>query len=326
MKDLNENNDNNKGFFVALTSIATVCIIIFLGTIIFFPNKNLASDIAEKNIVLEEDKDPNTLEKVDQNEKSLKVSETQNEIIIDLTQDLNKEKKPTNKIPNTQKSKIIEKPQPTTQKISNTSQKSKTIEKPQPTTQKISNTSQKSKTIEKPQPTTQKISNTSQKSKTIEKPQPTTQKISNTSQKSKTIEKPQPTTQKISNTSQKSKTIEKPQPTTQKISNTSQKSKTIEKPQPIAQKTLNTDNIYDPNIEYYIQFVSLSDPINADNYIQKLLKYNIIARIYSATVDNKDIYRVRSGPYKTKSEAKADFKKIAGIGEFKETYILPVNK
>ncbi|MDO7255907.1 sporulation protein [Borreliella burgdorferi] len=244
MKDLNENNDNNKGFFVALTSIATVCIIIFLGTIIFFPNKNLASDIAEKNIVLEEDKDLNTLEKVDQNEKSLKVSETQNEIIIDLTQDLNKEKKPTNKIPNTQKSKIIEKPQPTTQKIPNI---------------------------------------------------------------------------------QKSKTIEKPQPTTQKIPNI-QKSKTIEKPQPIAQKTLNTDNIYDPNIEYYIQFVSLSDPINADNYIQKLLKYNIIARIYSATVDNKDIYRVRSGPYKTKSEAKADFKKIAGIGEFKETYILPVNK
>ncbi|MCD2412969.1 SPOR domain-containing protein [Borreliella burgdorferi] len=264
MKDLNENNDNNKGFFVALTSIATVCIIIFLGTIIFFPNKNLASDIAEKNIVLEEDKDPNTLEKVDQNEKSLKISETQNEIIIDLTQDLNKEKKPTNK-----------------------------------------------------------ISNTSQKSKTIEKPQPTTQKISNI-QKSKTIEKPQPTTQKIPNI-QKSKTIEKPQPTTQKIPNI-QKSKTIEKPQPIAQKTLNTDNIYDPNIEYYIQFVSLSDPINADNYIQKLLKYNIIARIYSATVDNKDIYRVRSGPYKTKSEAKADFKKIAGIGEFKETYILPVNK
>ncbi len=137
MKDLNENNDNNKGFFVALTSIATVCIIIFLGTIIFFPNKNLASDIAEKNIVLEEDKDPNTLEKVDQNEKSLKVSETQNEIIIDLTQDLNKEKKPTNKIPNTQKSKTIEKPQPTTQKISNTSQKSKTIEKPQPIAQKL---------------------------------------------------------------------------------------------------------------------------------------------------------------------------------------------
>ncbi|EEH00882.1 conserved hypothetical protein [Borreliella finlandensis] len=246
MKDLNENNDNNnKGFFVALTSIATVCIIIFLGTIIFFPNKNLASDIAEKNIVLEEDKDQNALEKVDQNEQSLKVSETQNEIIIDLTQDLNKEKKPTNK-------------------------------------------------------------------------------ISNTSHKSKTIEKPQPTTQKTPNT-HKSKTIEKPQPTTQKTPNT-HKSKTIEKPQPIAQKTLNTDNIYDPNTEYYIQFVSLSDPINADNYIQKLLKYNIIAKIYSATVDNKDIYRVRSGPYKTKSEAKADFKKIAGIGEFKETYILPVNK
>ncbi|WNY64168.1 SPOR domain-containing protein [Borreliella americana] len=247
MKDLNENNDNNKGFFVALTSIATVCIIIFLGTIIFFPNKNLASDIAEKNIVLEEDKDQNTLENVDQNEKSLKVSETQNEIIIDLTQDLNKEKKTTNK-------------------------------------------------------------------------------TSSTSKKSKIIEKSQPTTQKIPNTSQKSKIIEKPQPTTQKILNTSQKSKIIEKSQPVAQKTLNTDNIYDPNTEYYIQFVSLSDPINADNYIQKLLKYNIVAKIYSATVDNKDIYRVRSGPYKTKSEAKADFKKIAGIGEFKETYILPVNK
>ncbi|WNY62990.1 SPOR domain-containing protein [Borreliella carolinensis] len=251
MKDLNENNDNNKGFFVALTSIATVCIIIFLGTIIFFPNKNLASDIAEKNIVLEENKDQNTLEKVDQNEKSLKVSETQNEIIIDLTQDLNKEKKPTNK-------------------------------------NQIPNTSQKSKTIEKPQPTT-------------------TKKMPNASQKSKIIEKSQLTT-------------------TQKIPNASQKSKTIEKSQPIAQKTLNIDNIHDPNTEYYIQFVSLSDPINADNYIQKLLKYNIVAKIYSATVDNKDIYRVRSGPYKTKSEAKADFKKIAGIGEFKETYILPVNK
>ncbi|WP_419264605.1 SPOR domain-containing protein [Borreliella afzelii] len=248
MKDLNENTDNNKGFFVALTSIATVCIIIFLGTIIFFPNKNLTSDIAEKNIVLEETKDQNTLENVDQNEKSLKVSETPNEIIIDLTQDLNKEKKTT------------------------------------------------------------------------------PQKIPNTSQKSKIIEKSQPTPQKIPNTSQKSKIIEKPQPTPQKIPNTSQKSKIIEKSQPVAQKDLNTDNIYDPNTEYYIQFVSLSDPINADNYIQKLLKYNIVAKIYSATVDNKDIYRVRSGPYKTKSEAKADFKKIAGISEFKETYILPVNK
>ncbi|WKC81759.1 SPOR domain-containing protein [Borreliella tanukii] len=248
MKDLNENNDNNKGFFVALTSIATVCIIIFLGTIIFFPNKNLASDIAEKNIVLEETKDESTLENVDQNEKSLKVSETPNEIIIDLTQDLNKEKKTT------------------------------------------------------------------------------TQKIPNASQKLKTIEKSQPTTQKIPNASQKLKTIEKSQPTTQKIPNASQKLKTIEKSQSLAQKNLNIDNIYDPNTEYYIQFVSLSDPINADNYIQKLLKYNIVAKIYSATVDNKDIYRVRSGPYKTKSEAKTDLKKIAGISEFKETYILPVNK
>ncbi|WP_029362097.1 SPOR domain-containing protein [Borreliella garinii] len=227
MKDLNENNDNNKGFFVALTSIATVCIIIFLGTIIFFPNKNLASDIAEKNIVLEEAKDQNILENVDENEKSLKVSETPNEIIIDLTQDLNKEKKITSKTPNT---------------------------------------------------------------------------------------------------SQKSKPIEKSQPVAKKIPNTSQKSKPIEKSQPVAKKALDIDSVYDPNTEYYIQFVSLSDPINADNYIQKLLKYNIVAKIYSATVDNKDIYRVRSGPYKTKSEAKADFKKITGISEFKETYILPVNK
>ncbi|SCW28086.1 Sporulation related domain-containing protein [Borreliella japonica] len=248
MKDLNENNDNNKGFFVALTSIAAVCIIIFLGTIIFFPNKNLASEIAEKNIVLEETKDQKTLENIGQNEKSLKVSETPNEIIIDLTQDLNKEKKNI------------------------------------------------------------------------------TQKVPATSQKTKIIEKPQPVTQKVPATSQKTKIIEKPQPVTQKVPTTSQKSKIIEKPQPIAQKALNVDNIYDPNTEYYIQFVSLSDPINADNYIQKLLKYNIVAKIYSATVDNKDIYRVRSGPYKTKSEAKADLKKITGISEFKETYILPVNK
>ncbi|WNZ74656.1 SPOR domain-containing protein [Borreliella garinii] len=247
MKDLNENNDNNKGFFVALTSIATVCIIIFLGTIIFFPNKNLASDIAEKNIVLEDAKDQNILENVDENEKSLKVSETPNEIIIDLTQDLNKEKKITSKTPNT-------------------------------------------------------------------------------SQKSKPIEKSQPVAKKIPNTSQKSKPIEKSQPVAKKIPNTSQKSKPIEKSQPVAKKALDIDSVYDPNTEYYIQFVSLSDPINADNYIQKLLKYNIVAKIYSATVDNKDIYRVRSGPYKTKSEAKADFKKITGISEFKETYILPVNK
>ncbi|WNZ73679.1 SPOR domain-containing protein, partial [Borreliella garinii] len=140
MKDLNENNDNNKGFFVALTSIATVCIIIFLGTIIFFPNKNLASDIAEKNIVLEDAKDQNILENVDENEKSLKVSETPNEIIIDLTQDLNKEKKITSKTPNTsQKSKPIEKSQPVAKKIPNTSQKSKPIEKSQPVAKKIPN-------------------------------------------------------------------------------------------------------------------------------------------------------------------------------------------
>ncbi|WP_210359625.1 SPOR domain-containing protein [Borreliella garinii] len=287
MKDLNENNDNNKGFFVALTSIATVCIIIFLGTIIFFPNKNLASDIAEKNIVLEEAKDQNILENVDENEKSLKVSETPNEIIIDLTQDLNKEKKITSKTPNT---------------------------------------SQKSKPIEKSQPVAKKIPNTSQKSKPIEKSQPVAKKIPNTSQKSKPIEKSQPVAKKIPNTSQKSKPIEKSQPVAKKIPNTSQKSKPIEKSQPVAKKALDIDSVYDPNTEYYIQFVSLSDPINADNYIQKLLKYNIVAKIYSATVDNKDIYRVRSGPYKTKSEAKADFKKITGISEFKETYILPVNK
>ncbi len=128
------------------------------------------------------------------------------------------------------------------------------------------------------------------------------------------------------NTSQKSKPIEKSQPVAKKMPNTSQKSKPIEKSQPVAKKALDIDSVYDPNTEYYIQFVSLSDPINADNYIQKLLKYNIVAKIYSATVDNKDIYRVRSGPYKTKSEAKADFKKITGISEFKETYILPVNK
>ncbi|WKC85448.1 SPOR domain-containing protein [Borreliella lusitaniae] len=269
MKDLNENNDNNKGFFVALTSIATVCIIIFLGTIIFFPNKNLASELAEKNIVLEEEnKDQSALENIDQNEQSLKVSETPNEIIIDLTQDLNKEKKPA----------------------------------------------------------AQKAPNTSQKSKVVEKSQPTAQKAPNTSQKSKVVEKSQPTAQKAPNTSQKSKVVEKSQPTAQKAPNTSQKSKVVEKPQPVAEKALNLDNIYDPKTEYYIQFVSLSDPINADNYIQNLLKYNIVAKIYSATVDNKDIYRVRSGPYKTKSEAKADFKKIIGISEFKETYILPVNK
>ncbi|WP_210380324.1 SPOR domain-containing protein [Borreliella garinii] len=287
MKDLNENNDNNKGFFVALTSIATVCIIIFLGTIIFFPNKNLASDIAEKNIVLEEAKDQNILENVDENEKSLKVSETPNEIIIDLTQDLNKEKKITSKTPNT---------------------------------------SQKSKPIEKSQPVAKKIPNTSQKSKPIEKSQPVAKKIPNTSQKSKPIEKSQPVAKKIPNTSQKSKPIEKSQPVAKKIPNTSQKLKPIEKSQPVAKKALDIDSVYNPNTEYYIQFVSLSDPINADNYIQKLLKYNIVAKIYSATVDNKDIYRVRSGPYKTKSEAKADFKKITGISEFKETYILPVNK
>ncbi|AJA90347.1 sporulation protein [Borreliella chilensis] len=249
MKDLNENNDNNKGFFVALTSIASVCIIIFLGIIIFFPNKNLASDIAEKNIVLEETKDQDTLEDVNQNENPLKVSETPNEIIIDLTQDLNKDKKSINK-----------------------------------------------------------------------------NKTPNASQKPKIIKKSQPTTQKAQTASQKSKIIEKSQPTAQKAQTASQKSKIIEKSQPTAQKDLNTDNMYDPNKEYYIQFVSLSNPINADSYIQKLLKYNIIAKIYSATVDNKDIYRVRSGPYKTKLEAKVDLKKIEGISEFKETYILPVNK
>ncbi len=137
MKDLNENNDNNKGFFVALTSIATVCIIIFLGTIIFFPNKNLASDIAEKNIVLEEDKDPNTLEKVDQNEKSLKVSETQNEIIIDLTQDLNKEKNLQTKYLILRNQKPSKSLNPQLKKYLILLRNQKPSKRPQPTTQKI---------------------------------------------------------------------------------------------------------------------------------------------------------------------------------------------
>ncbi|WP_431306723.1 SPOR domain-containing protein [Borrelia crocidurae] len=75
-----------------------------------------------------------------------------------------------------------------------------------------------------------------------------------------------------------------------------------------------------------MQFASLSDPITADNNIQELMKYKINAKIYSATINDKDTYRVRSGPYKTISEAKIDLQKISNSNEFKDAYILTINK
>ncbi|AHH10729.1 SPOR domain-containing protein [Borrelia coriaceae] len=226
MKDFNENN-NNKGFLVALASIVTVCTMIFLGIIIFFPNKNLASDIASKNIILQETKDEKVIEN-ENHEETLAITDKPNEIIIDLTQD----------------------------------------------------------------------------------------KSFNDNINQNNKKQPQIINQ------QKSTTIHKKEKTSHKI-------------QTIAQKKLNTpkeqnynksENKYDPRKEYYIQFASLSDPISADNNIQELMKYKINAKIYSATINNKDTYRVRSGPYKTISEAKLELKKISGSNEFKDAYILTINK
>ncbi|AHH06607.1 Hypothetical protein BCD_0541 [Borrelia crocidurae DOU] len=56
------------------------------------------------------------------------------------------------------------------------------------------------------------------------------------------------------------------------------------------------------------------------------MKYKINAKIYSATINDKDTYRVRSGPYKTISEAKIDLQKISNSNEFKDAYILTINK
>ncbi|QFP41807.1 SPOR domain-containing protein [Borrelia miyamotoi] len=237
MQDFNENN--SKGFLVALTSIVAVCTIIFLGIIIFFPNKNLASNIASKNIILQEVKDEKVIEN-ENPEETLSITDKPNEIIIDLTQDSKQDKSLSNSINNNNK-KIINK--------------------------------------QKPQ-----IINQQETKKTYTK-----EKI--------------PQTTKIIT----------------KIN------KEIKKEQNY-NKFENKDNKYDSQKEYYIQFASLSDPISADNNIQELMKYKINARIHSATVNDKDIYRIRSGPYKTISEAKLELKKILGLNEFKDAYILTINK
>ncbi|AAX17052.1 SPOR domain-containing protein [Borrelia hermsii] len=234
MKDFNENN--NKGFLVALTSIVIVCTIIFLGIIIFFPNKNLASDIASKNIILQETKDEKVIEH-ENNKKALSITEKPNEIIIDLTQNPTQDKNLSSSI-NQNNKKIITKKEP----------------------------------------------------QVINKHEPTKTHIKK-------------------NTSQKTQTIAKTDQETKKEQNYNK-----------------FENKYDPRKEYYIQFASLSDPISADNNIQELMKYKIHAKIYSATVNDKDTYRVRSGPYKTISEAKLDLKKISGSSEFKDAYILTINK
>ncbi|UER67709.1 SPOR domain-containing protein [Borrelia sp. BU AG58] len=221
MKDLNENS--NKGFLVALTSIIAVCTIIFLGIIIFFPNKNLASDIASKNIVLQETEGKKATEN-ENTEETLKITDNANEIIIDLTKDLKKNKNLSSSIDNKKELQVVKQHETT------------------------------------------------------------------------------------------KKHIKEP----------------LQKPKPIVrakkQRQDKLESKYDPNKEYYIQFVSLSDPISADNNIQALMKYKIRAKIYSATINEKDIYRVRSGPYKTISEAKSDLGRISTLNEFKDAYILTVNK
>ncbi|AWG42913.1 sporulation protein [Candidatus Borreliella tachyglossi] len=226
MKDSDENN--NKGFLVALTSIIAVCTIIFLGIIIFFPNKNLASDIASKNIILQEIKDEKVLDKKN-DEDTLNITDNSNEIIIDLTKEINKDKSLSSDLNN----------------------------------------------------------------KTPIRKQES-QAIKQSSTNIVTLQKP--------------KTIAKTKKTTK------------------AQNKNSLENKYDPSKEYYIQYASLSDPISADNNIQELMKYKINAKIYSATVNDKDLYRVRSGPYKTISEAKLDLKKISRLSSFKEAYILTINK
>ncbi|BCR21966.1 SPOR domain-containing protein [Borrelia sp. HM] len=241
MQDFNENN--SKGFLVALTSIVAVCTIIFLGIIIFFPNKNLASDIAGKNIVLQEIKDEKTIEEIknESPEETLSITDKPNEIIIDLTKDSKKDKSLSNSINNNNKKIINEK-------------------------------------------------------------------------ESQVINQ-----QKVDKINSKEKT-----PQTSKV--TIKTNKEIKKEKNKHSKSENKDNKYKPQKEYYIQFASLSDPISADNNIQELIKYKIHAKIQSATVNKKDIYRVRSGPYKTISEAKLDLKKILGLNEFKDAYILTINK
>ena len=240
MQDFNENN--SKGFLVALTSIVAVCTIIFLGIIIFFPNKNLESDIAGKNIVLQEIKDEKNIEIENENpKKTLSITDKPNEIIIDLTKDSKQDKSLSNNIKNNNKKIINEK-----------------------------------------------------------EPQVINQ-------------------QKIEKINLKEKTLQAP-----KIA--IKTNKEIKKEQNKYHKSENKNNKYDPQKEYYIQFASLSDPISADNNIQELIKYKIHAKIHSATVNEKDIYRVRSGPYKTISEAKLELKKILGLNEFKDAYILTINK
>ncbi|UGQ16221.1 SPOR domain-containing protein [Borrelia sp. RT5S] len=221
MKDLNESN--NKGFLVALTSIIAVCTIIFLGIIIFFPNKNLASDIASKNIVLQETEEKKAMEN-ENTEETLKITDNANEIIIDLTKDLKKDKSLNSNIGSGKEMRVIKQDATPKRHPRESLQKPKTIAK-----------------------------------------------------------------------------------TKRKSYNKS-------------------ENKYDPNKEYYVQFASLSDPIAADNNIQELMKYRIQAKIYSATINEKDIYRVRSGPYKTISEAKSDLGKISTSNSFKDAYILTINK
>ncbi|WKC58097.1 SPOR domain-containing protein [Borrelia sp. P9F1] len=221
MKDLHESN--NKGFLVALTSIIAVCTIIFLGIIVFFPNKNLASDIASKNIVLQETEEKKATEN-ENTEETLKITDNANEIIIDLTKDLKKDKSLNSSISSGKELRVIRQQDIPKKHTKDPPQNPKTIAK-----------------------------------------------------------------------------------TKRQAHNKS-------------------ENKYDPNKEYYIQFASLSDPIAADNNIQELMKYRVNAKIYSATINEKDIYRVRSGPYKTISEAKSDLRKISASNSFKDAYILTINK
>lgn len=76
--------------------------------------------------------------------------------------------------------------------------------------------------------------------------------------------------------------------------------------------------------EYWIQAGSFSDKVNAEEARTKLLNTKIDSEVFTKVVDSKTYYRVRIGPYKTKTEAEYWLGVITNENSFSSSYISEV--
>ncbi|MDR2897531.1 MAG: SPOR domain-containing protein [Spirochaetaceae bacterium] len=76
--------------------------------------------------------------------------------------------------------------------------------------------------------------------------------------------------------------------------------------------------------EYWIQAGSFSDKMRAEQVREDLSKSKITADVFTRDIEGKTFYRVRTGPYKTKTEAEYWLGVVQNTTSFEDSYISEV--